>query len=386
MKIFKTVFLVMCLVFVFKVARAEEVKKIDVKEIKKTIYEDLTKNLSENIKNSLGLSIYLQGGYTYNFENDSNQTNTLRVFDSKANSFIVDLAQITFSKEATKENIGYKIKFSMGETAKFIHANGLGTTNEHFDLTEGYIDYIAPIGKGIKLRFGKFVTYHGAEVIEAIDNPNYSRSLLFNYAIPFTHTGLMIGYPISNTISANIHIVNGWDNVEDNNKSKTFGLNFGYTPNESYSFLFNLMYGPEQNSNTSNNRFLFDWVSTLKPLKNLTLILNVDYGVEEGIDPSSKDADWKGISAIVKYEFNDNYTIAIRGEYFKDTDGVRTGIAQEVKEITITPEIKLASGLILRPEYRHDWSTKKAFNLAKDGITPTGKSQDTIALGIMYRW
>jgi hypothetical protein len=31
------------------------------------------------------------------------------------------------------------------------------------------------------------VTYFGAEVIEAIDNPNYSRSFLFNYAIPFTH-------------------------------------------------------------------------------------------------------------------------------------------------------------------------------------------------------
>jgi maltoporin len=140
------------------------------------------------------------------------------------------------------------------------------------------------------------------------------------------------------------------------------------------------MYGPEQPSNNSNNRFLLDIVSTIAVAKNLSLILNVDYGTEEGQGLNGTDANWKGIAGIIKYDYSDKYGLAVRGEYFDDTDGVRTGTAQEVKEFTITAEIKLSSGLIIRPEYRHDWSTSNFFNGS------TKKSQDTIALGVMYKF
>jgi len=59
---------------------------------------------------------------------------------------------------------------------------------------------------------------------------------------------------------------------------------------------------------------------------------------------------------------------------------VRTGTAQALKEMTITPEIRLAQGLIIRPEYRHDWSDERVFDSGNE------KTQDTIALGIMYTW
>jgi hypothetical protein len=371
-------FLVACFLLTF--FSLSFAQNIDIEAIKQSIKKDL----ADDIKNSLGFSLYLQTSYTYNLENYQSQSNELRVFDNKANSFLIDIAQINFGKEASKGNVGYKIKATMGQTAKYIHSLGLGGAGEHFDLTEAYIDYIFNAGNGLKVRFGKFVTYHGAEVIEAIDNPNFSRSFLFNYAIPFTHTGLMIGYPLSNKLNLNFHIVNGWDNTEDNNKSKSFGLSLGYTPTENLSITTNLMYGPEQTNNNSDNRFLIDIISNIKLSKNLALILNADYGNEKRIDPNGKDADWKGVAGILKYDFNDTFGLAFRAEYFKDTDGVRTGTPQEVKEITITPEIRLAQGLIIRPEYRHDWSTKKVFNVI-NGV-PTGKSQDTVAISFMYRW
>ena len=114
-----------------------------------------------------------------------------------------------------------------------------------FDLTEAYIDYVAPVGKGLKFRVGKFVTYNGAEVIEARDNPNYSRSLLFNYAIPFTHTGLMAGYTFSDALTANLYLMQGWDITDDNNKGKTVGASIAYTPMEQLAMTFNFTYGPE---------------------------------------------------------------------------------------------------------------------------------------------
>lgn len=331
----------------------------------------------DSIKNALGLSIYLQAGYTYNFKNSDSQENDLRVFDHKANSFTLDLAQLQFAKDAPVGGIGFKLKVSAGETAKLIHSTGLGNADNPIDLTEAYVSYLAPIGKGLRFDLGKFVTYHGAEVIEAKDNINYSRSFLFNYAIPFTHTGLKVCYTFSDAFNAGLHIVNGWDNTNDNNKGKTLGLNVGYTPMEQFSMIFNLMYGPEKN-NSSDNRFLFDWVGTIKPDKNLTFILNTDYATEK--NSGAKDSKWYGLSGIAKYEFNDHYSLSLRAEYFKDENGVRTGTPQTLKEITITPEIKLAQSILLRPEYRHDWSDKEIFN------SGSKKTQDTIALGMMYTW
>jgi hypothetical protein len=334
----------------------------------------------DDIKKMLGLSIYLQGGYTYNFENSDSQENDFRVFDHKANSFTLDLAQIQFAKDAPVGGLGYKLKLSFGETAKFIHASGLGSSDDEFDLTEAYMQYIAPLGKGLKFTFGKFVTYHGAEVIEAKDNPNYSRSFLFNYAIPFTHTGLMIGYPFSDSVNVSVYIVNGWDNFDDNNKSKTVGASVGISPLEQLSMNFNVMYGPEKDDNNHDNRFLFDWVGSLKPIKSLTFILNIDYATEEHSAPDGGTAEWYGFAGIAKYDFSDLYSLSVRAEYFKDQDGVRTGTPQALKEITLTPEIRLAKDLIVRPEYRHDWSDKDTFDLNSK------KSQDTIALAVMYTW
>ena len=148
------------------------------------------------------------------------------------------------------------------------------------------MDYVAPLGNGLKLRFGKFVTYHSAEVIEAKDNYNYSRSFLFNYAVPFTHTGLMAQYAFSKEFSTSLYLVNGWDVTNDNNDGKSVGASFCFNPAEILSFTFNFMYGPEQANNSSHNRFLFDWVGALKASKQLTFMANIDYAREDS-DPNN---------------------------------------------------------------------------------------------------
>jgi len=349
---------------------------------------------ADDIKKALGISFYVQGGYTYNGNASNGVTqdsvNDLRVFDHDANSFTLDLAQILVSKDTpTPGNVGYRIKISTGETAKWIHARGLsgaalnqpqsGEGTDTIDVTEAYVSYMSPIGSGLRFDLGKMVTYFGAEVIEAIDNPNYSRSFLFNYAIPFTHTGLKMSYGITDALSASLYVVNGWDNAEDNNTGKSLGVSIGYAPSEIFSGYANYMSGPEEDSNTHDIRQLVDLVATIKPVKPLSFILNYDYANEQDAVPSGT-AKWSGFAGIVKYDFNDTYSLSLRGEEFDDPQGFRTGTAQSLTEVTVTPEIRVPGGLVVRPEYRHDTSNAKSFD------NETKKSQDTIALGAMYRW
>src|SRR5256714_212565 len=104
-------------------------------------------------------------------------------------------------------------------------ANAQDQTVSQFDLQQAFVTYIAPIGSGLRFDVGKYVTHLGYEVIEGYDGygDNYSRSILFGYAIPFTHTGLKASYGFSSKVAAMFEVVNGWDLVRDNNLSKSFG-------------------------------------------------------------------------------------------------------------------------------------------------------------------
>jgi hypothetical protein len=66
----------------------------------------------------------------------------------------------------------------------------------------------------IVLDAGKFVTNTGAEVIEAKDNWMYSRSILFGWAIPFTHTGVRATVPVPGAEGVSVmgSVFNGFDN------------------------------------------------------------------------------------------------------------------------------------------------------------------------------
>jgi maltoporin len=90
------------------------------------------------------------------------------------------------------------------------------------------------------------------------------------------------------------------------------------------------------------------------------------------------------VAGYAKYDFTDWFSTSIRAEFFSDKDGVRTGIRQNLTEITITPEFKIVKNLHVRPEYRHDWSNKDGFD--SKNIAFSKKSQDTIALSMMYTW
>src|SRR3989338_4945093 len=154
------------------------------------------------------------------------QTNALRVFDRESNGFMLNLAEINFEKPISQESpVGFRIDLAFGEDAEVFGAAGLGTQDDEFELQQAYAQFYVPFSlpfmHALNFKVGKFVTLHGAEVIESVDNWNFSRSLLFGYAIPFTHTGIRAYYkPFENVpIESYIGVVNGWDNARDNNKA-----------------------------------------------------------------------------------------------------------------------------------------------------------------------
>jgi hypothetical protein len=98
------------------------------------------------------------------------------------------------------------------------------------DTQEMYAEYIAPLGNGLKIQVGKINTLVGYEVINSFENPNFSRTFMFGLSQAFTTTGIRFTYTWNPMLTTTIGLVNGWDNIEDNNKSKTIEYLLAFTP------------------------------------------------------------------------------------------------------------------------------------------------------------
>src|SRR3989338_501164 len=192
----------------------------------------------------IGLSGFVDTSYTYNFAGPDSRSNTARVFDTEANNFNVQAAELVFEKLPPDEGgVGFRTDLFFGQDAEVITPTG--STRDQFDSEQAYIsfkpplNFNLPIGNWQWIRVGKFVTMHGAEVIESKDNWNFSRSILFGYAIPFTHTGLRVGYDLFDGFSGYVGVNNGWDNVKDNNNAKSVEASLSWVPLENVSLYVN---------------------------------------------------------------------------------------------------------------------------------------------------
>jgi predicted porin len=382
---------------------------------------DRIKTLEETIKSTPLFGVIKDwnfGGhaavsYNYNFNDPRSRNNVFRVFDDKANQFDINQAELWIEKPISTESpIGFGLDFVIGRDAKKIHSLGLGinsgddpTKSDVFDLTQAYVTYKAPIGKGLDLKAGKFVTLHGAEVIRRTGNFNISRSLAFGFAIPFTHTGIMATYPFTDWLTVTAGIVNGWDNTDDNNNDKSFHGMATITPMKDLTVIIGGTWGPEArfagDDANGPKRGLLDLVATYKPIPPLTLTVNYDYGTQdEAFGAGTPTATWHAIAGYAQYDLTDKLSVGIRGEYFRDEEGFRLAFTDPITgnparlnvwEITLTGRYKLLDHLFASIEYRHDQATndRKVFDdngLDSSGFQKKSDSQDTIALELVYQF
>jgi putative OmpL-like beta-barrel porin-2 len=333
----------------------------------------------------LAVNAFVSTAYEYNGNRPKNGANSYRVFDFNDNSFNLDVAELVVQIAASKPNdAGFRVDFDAGNSIPQI-TKTQDQTAAQFDLKQAFASYIAPLGSGLRFDVGKFVTHLGYEVIEGYDgyNDNYSRSILFGYAIPFTHTGVKASYAFSSKVAGMVEVVNGWDLLRDNNRSKSVGAQLALTPVAPLSVLLNWIGGPELPNDNHTRRNVFDVVAIFKPTSTLTLGLNGDYGKENGtslVNPGS-DATWKGFAGYATYALTSKFSVAFRGETFHDEDGVRLGDGKAtLSEGTFTPAYKFTDHVVLRGEVRYDKANQPMLN--KQGAL--ADRQTTVAANVVF--
>ena len=346
--------------------------------IQERVAELEKKSDATSLWNTLGFKIsgYVDASYVQNFNNPATNVTNLRIFDTQANSFVPQLFQLMLEKPADAggtglERAGFRARMNFGAEARFSRARTNfrpGTDNTEMDTQELYAEYIAPLGNGLKIQFGKINTLVGYEVINSFENPNFSRTFMFGLSQAFTTTGIRFTYTFNPMVTAVIGLVNGWDNIEDNNKSKTIEYLLAFTPHPRFGINWFGTWGGEQSNcqgagtsaaipagaagtcfnaagqvipfgDPSAKRFVNGLIITTKPTDSDTIIFE-PYYVNEGnaaLDPTkqpslggnaSGNARWDGMVTYWIHDFNDQtqpnaFSLRGRGEIWEDAGGFR---------------------------------------------------------------
>lgn len=305
--------------------------------------------------------------------------NLLRNFDSRSGEVRLNYLELALERRASEQQaIGFRVDLGAGPTAEMVGAPEPGPELLKY-LQQAYVSVRTRMGSGLTVDVGKFVTPAGAEVIETQDNWNYSRSLLFSWAIPYYHAGVRASYAVSDTVTATGFVMNGWNNVKDNNRSKSVAGQLAITPVPRLTIVGTWIGGAEQ-TDAAGWRNLIDAIVNVQLTPALKLQVNADLARDRGLGPG---VGWHGVSAALRAQIAPAWVISPRLEWFSDPQGASTGQVQDVTEATVTVQRAIMQGLSARAEYRLDHSTAALF--PSRGDRPR-QWQQTVGVGLFYGW
>ena len=355
------------------------------------------KSKLENYLFGFKLSGFLDTSYTWS-SNYPDPDISIRVFDIDQNKIVFNHFNLTLDRAVADKgwDVGAKVVGDFGRTAELLREATLWgptlVTEPSAELREANVTVRVPVGAGLLIKGGLFMTTLGTEIIPEPGsyNDNISRSYLFGFAIPFRHLGMLFTYPVHKTVSISMGPVTGWDNPHDNNKQPSFLAALNFTPADKFSFASSIIIGPEQKDNNGRIRIVWANVASYTPIDPLTLTGEFTYGHEQEATASLRDADWLGVAAYANYSWTKRFSSALRGEFFYDKDGVRmgggaTGVEQRAKlgEFTLTRAYKFTEMLLGRVEVRQDWSDVSVFAKGSSG---SATNQTSIALQAIYTY
>ena len=321
---------------------------------------------------SIGLGVSLDTTYQYVSNGEVGEGIVERGLYPEHNDFSIDAITLSLEKvptvgEGVMDQVGFRADVLFGEQSERLgfgfNSDGDGAVSPY----QAYINVLIPSGAGgLNVYAGQFTTLAGWELIEAKDNTNITRSLLF-YRIPFAHSGVRATFS-AGSLDLAFGLSNDWDAVDDVDDGKTFegqvALNL---PNDGWLGVTGYF-----GDTDGDTRTLVTVVGTMTLMETVTLIADFEY--------TSHDAggDRWGFAGYAIASLSDAISLALRGEYVDDSERVED--AAELYEFTST--------LILTPfESMGNFETRLEYRYDKadvDGFFGERDDQHGFAVQLLY--
>lgn len=355
------------------------------------------------------LNLTLDGYYGYNFNRPVGRINLLRAYDVLSNSFSLNQAAVVIERApnvAAGRRFGVRLDLQYGQATETLQGSGVNEPRPQVyrPVFQAYGTYVAPVGSGLTVDFGKWASPLGFENNYTKDQINYSRSYFYNF-LPFYHFGFRASYS-AGPIAVSYWVVNGANQSEDFNGFKSQAVVLTWKPAARFSWNLNYYTGREGRDvapalnpglpllptqpglsaqpivPAPRGRFhILDTYASWNATSRLTLAGEFDYVVNR-TQPSLAPAHVTGGVAYARYRFSPKFALAARAEYLSDRGGLFSGITQALKETTLTADYNVAEGFLVRTEWRRDFSNRPFFLTAMPGRLK--REQNTATLGLIW--
>ena len=276
----------------------------------------------------------------------------------RANEFNVNAAALDVSLDP--KPVGFHLTLAFGSGLDVVHAAepALPATGPEIwrSIYQASVSYTAPIGRGILFEAGIYPSHIGYESFFSKDNWNYTRGWMGEFS-PYYQAGLKIAVPIDDRWSVQVHFLNGWQTIGDDNRAKAVGTQIAWT-GERLSVAFNTFAGPELPGDDSHWRLFGDLTATWKAAGWLSLGATADAGRQ---DLPVGAALWHAAALYARFAIHEHAAIALRAEYYDDRDGFFSGARQWLRDGTATVEIRPAEHLLVKVEARQDIADAHVF-------------------------
>lgn len=356
-------------------------------------------------KSRVAIYGWFESGFTGNVDGPNDNQNFGRLFDDRSNEFVMNQAVVTAERALDPKvgfDWGFKLQLMFGTDARYIHSLGLldhtmGSSLYQPDIPEAYLSLHLPLltDGGIDVKLGKFVTLEGAETIDPRTNAFYSHTYIFNFGIPFNHTGALFTLHATSWLDLIAGVTRGVNtSIDDNNGAPAFHGGIGLNFNKGKIVVSASTHiGPETPNNDSDLRYLNDVTITWKMTDKLIAMTDINYTHDDGANASAY-----GAAQYFTYVINDLISASIRGEIWRDDKGFyaaqfanphdplralagqptldprtvgggRTTYGDLTIGLNIKPPVpKPLTDLTIRPELRvdHSFSNTRPFNDSMD--------------------
>jgi len=363
------------------------------------------------------INVALDGYYGYNFNHPIGRVNLLRAYDVLSNEFSLNQADVIFDHApdvADGRRWGGRLDLQFGQATDTLQGNPANEPRPDIyrNIFQAYGTYLAPVGKGLEIDFGKWGSSLGIEGNYTKDQMNYSRSFFFDF-LPFYHMGVRASLPVSDKFTINYWVVNGTNQVEATNGFKDELFGFVAKPTKSITWTSNYYLGQEHPDRVVTNiptdpvpvqpgldfeairpapdgrTHIFDNYVVWQANPKLTIAVEGDYFIQrlwrdQAPGQSAAPSHVAGGVAYLQYQFTPRIAVATRAEYLSDRGGLFSGLTQALKENTVTFDYKISDGFPMRYEWRRDYSNQPSF--LSDVQGDLIKQQTTATVGLIWWW
>ena len=358
--------------------------------------------------------------FTLNFSSPIDRFNGPATWTDRSNDYQLNqqwlfLERSTKTEEGKDWDIGGRFDFMYGTNARWATETGLedDLNRDHSFYAIAFPQFYGELAyKSVKVKVGHFISPVGYFTVDTTQNFFNTLPYTYQYGEPFTHTGMLATWTIDEQLSVGSGFTRGWDGFNRTNPltSPNLGylgtINWTFNKENKSSLAFVTCWSNEAGGQggTFTSRYHQTLVATLNLTEKLTYVGQSDFSVQDAAASRTiGSARWYGFNQYLFQKLNDQWSLGINFEWFRDESGFRVGgllptngpdsklrglplnrnsYAGNFYQVTTGPKWQATKNMSIRPNVRVDWFDGDVRN--SGGLKPfdDGTKNSQVILGM----